>query len=186
MEWTDVQTQIAAALQAAAGEPGLDVRWDHSADATGWRSDRLVRATVVAIRGDSHETRYADGPAQITPRVYGPRVLVLQFFVETQRQTLAATAEALASRLRAGLRLPGALAALASAGLGVARVGPVRVVPFPDPATGRQRSAAVFEVEHNAHESAIGAAIDWIASVEATGLGETVLVETPGAPVPVP
>jgi hypothetical protein len=190
VDWANAQTQIVTALREAAGDPTLDVRWDETAEATGWRSDRLVRVSVISVRGDSHETRYVEGPSDLTPRIYGPRVLVLQIFVETQRQTLAHTSEALALRLRTGIRLPAALAALEAAGLGLARVGPVRSVSFPDLATGRRRSAAVFEIEHNAHGSVAGAAIAWVASVAAEGEIDAreidVLVETPGAPVPAP
>lgn len=169
MDWTAIQTQIVNALRAASGEASLDVRFDETSEATGWRADRLVRVRLVTIRGDSHETRYTDGATQTTPRVYGPRVLVLQIVAETLRQGLAQTADALAETMRTGLRLPGARDALEAAGLGIARVGPVTSVPFLDVATGRQRSAASFEVEHNVHSSVVGAAIDWIASVGLAG-----------------
>jgi hypothetical protein len=194
VDWQAIQDQIAAVLRAASGESTLDVRFDEASDAAGWRSDRLVRVRLIAIRGDSHEARYVDGASQITPRIYGPRVLVLQILVETPRQSLVNTAEALAEKLRTGIRLPAALEALAVAGLGLARVGSVSSVPFSDGATGRQRSAASFETEHNAASVVVGAAMDWIASVGLEGeLGPSepprevsILVETPGAPVPDP
>ena len=171
MDFAQLETEILTAVQTAAGDPSLSVSWEEITNA--WRPASHVKVDVVGISstGLDEERRAVNTPddGQVFPRIYGVRLLTLQFTVETQNQRLTTSAIALAETIRTGLYREDIRDTLAgTAEIGIATVGPLQHASYTDEQT-RRRSFASFEVVFNAHTAVGGAAIDYIASVRYSG-----------------
>lgn len=164
--WSDVETQIPAAIREAAQNPDLQVVWGEQSDASSWLQAVHVTLRLRAMARVGHGERlYLDESGSARERIRWPRLLTFQVMVETQDQRLTGAALALADTIHAGLRLDAAHAALAEAGLALGTSGPMRLVDYTDN-HGRRRSAVIWEIEINASTTITGPLADWIASVE--------------------
>lgn len=177
--WSDVETQIPAAVREAAQDTDLQVVWGEQPDASSWLQAVHVTLRLRAMTRVGQGERYYTDEAMPPPedpedpqppnrareRIRWPRLLTVQVMVETQDQRLANAALALADTIHAGLRLDGAHAALEEAGLALGSSGPMRLVDYTDN-HARRRSAVVWEIELNAATTITGPLTDWIVSVE--------------------
>lgn len=164
--WSDVETQIPAAVREAAQDTNLQVVWGEQPDASSWLQAVHVTLRLRAMtRVGQGERLYVDESGSARERIRWPRLLTVQVMVETQDQRLAHAALALADTVHAGLRLDDAHAALASAGLTLGSSGPMRLVDYTDN-HGRRRSTVIWEIELNAATTITGPLTGWMASVE--------------------
>lgn len=168
MDWATLRAAIPLVVQTAAGDPTLDVGW-HNREAR-WRNKRHVRLRVLGLKSKGRdERRYTpEGENDMRERVYGVRVLRVQISCETQDQDLDDSAMSLAEDVAIGLTEAASIAALDSAGVGVATIGDRRPVDYMDE-HGRWRSAVVFEVALNGNTSRTGVLIPSIKKIEFTG-----------------
>jgi hypothetical protein len=108
-----------------------------------------VASAGVGVDEVRWEDNEAPAPApNLVPVVCGVRTLTLQVAVETLDQTSGATARAALELLRARLRRPSSLAALAAANLGL--IGAEAVTSADYRVNQRLRSRALLEVRFNA------------------------------------
>jgi hypothetical protein len=164
--WSDVETQIPAAIREAAQDSELQVVWGEQSDASSWLQAVHVSLRLRAMSRVGHGERlYTDESGSAREVVRWPRLLTFQVMVETQDQRLANAALALADTVHAGLRFDAAHAALAVAGLALGTSGPMRLVDYTDN-HGRRRSAVLWEIEINAATAVTGQLTGWMASVE--------------------
>jgi hypothetical protein len=164
--WSDVETQIPAAIREAAQDTDLQVIWSEQSDASSWLQSVHVSLRLRAMARVGHGERlYVDESGSAREVIRWPRLLTFQVMVETQDQRLSHAALALADTIHAGLRFDAAHAALASAGLALGTSGPMRLVDYTDN-HGRRRSAVLWEIEINASTQITGPLAGWMASVE--------------------
>jgi hypothetical protein len=167
--WTTAQTAIPAAIRAAADDPDLQVSWGELPEAGAWQNPINVMVRIRGLRAVGQaETVHRVETGRLRPVRRAPRLLDLQIQVETQDQNLAASALVLADQIHAALDLPDATSELTAAGLSRASQTQIRAVDYTD-AHRRRRSAMVWELTLNVATEAVGALIDWMASVEYGG-----------------
>lgn len=170
MDWAAVQTGLISAIQEASGNPSLDVTWRDRTNE--WHSAPWEGGSKVEIHlsnmGQIHEdfVTYQEEAGQLRPTVYGARLPVFRFSIETADQDLADSSWALADRIKTALRLPSAHGILEACGLAISAMSPTQAVPMVE--DGRTLSFVVWDITFNASSSFQGALVDYFQSVAYT------------------
>lgn len=151
MEWELIEQTLGPELERLLSDVDLKVVWAGQNTAEGWAPDIFVeldKLSLATIGRDELRTTDAivDGVPVLNRTVFGNRRFVVQVKIDTQDQTLSATAMAYASRLM-GLLLacPDTYENLKAACLGVSGVRSIRSMDYCD-CDGRKRSASVFDL----------------------------------------
>lgn len=168
MDWATIDTALPLAVQTALDDLEADVGWHHKESR--WRSATHVRLRVLSVsrKGRDERRTTAVGDDDLRERVYGIRVLRIQITCEAQDQDLAQSAWNTAETVSTGLHESDVATVLETAGLGLASITPPLGVDYMD-ASGRTRSAVVFDVSLNTHTSQTGPLIPRVKSLEFTG-----------------
>lgn len=170
MDWAAVQTGLISAVQTASGNGSLDVTWKdrstewHSAPWEGGSKVEIQLSNMAKIHEDF--VTYQEEAGQLRPTVYGARLPVFRFTIETADQDLADSSWALADRIRTSLYLPDVHEILTTCGLAIATMSPTQSVPLVE--EGRVLSVVVWDVTFNASSSFQGALVDYFQTVEYT------------------
>lgn len=169
-DWDLVESNLPAAIQAAAADADLQVEWG---DLTAvMRDPTYVNLSFLSLTPAGRDERRGEvGATQITERIYGARVLTIQANIDSQDQPF--TALRLADRIVAGLHSETVASLLLVMGLGLSTTSAPRYVPYKD-SHDRMRSAAIVDIAFNACISHELDPIDFVDRVSGTGLlGQT-------------
>lgn len=166
-----IQTALVAAVRLILDDDEYDVGWGRrSAE---WRAEsHTVISYVSTARRGVDERRYADvGTDDMRERVYGNRVVRVQFTVHTDDQDVAESAHEIAGRLVAGFSRSDVAELLDSEDLGGIRPQDPIDASYVDE-HGDERSVAVFEVWFNTHRTHTGTVIPRVKALEYSGTTE--------------
>ncbi len=161
---------LIACVRLIMGDPEYDAIWQERT--TAWRASAgAVSIAPIAVSGigvDEVRTAIEGVASEIRERIYGTRLVKVQFMCEADDQDAGQDAGEIAEKLAEGFARSDVEALLAAERLGGVRVQARRLVPYED-AHHDSKSVCIFEVWINHSRTGGGPLVPFVLSAEITG-----------------